>query len=187
MARHPSAAPAVDGAVADLTDATVADLGQVQLVEDLEALFRAHYGRLVRALTVAGGSREVAADAVQEAFVKAHLHWRRIRRYDDPVGWIRRVAVNRLHDEHRRLRRKATAERRMANERSSTGEPVLDETAALLAGLPRQQRMAVALFYVDGMSVAEVAAAMRLSVGAVKFHLHAGRAKLRDAVRRLDG
>jgi RNA polymerase sigma-70 factor (ECF subfamily) len=187
MARTRRVSPAVEGAVADLTEATVADLGQIELVEDLEALFRAHYGRLVRALTVAGGSREGAADAVQEAFVKAHLHWRRIRRYDDPVGWIRRVAVNRLHDEHRRLRRKATAERRMANERSSTGEPVLDETAALLAGLPRQQRMAVALFYVDGMSVAEVAAAMRLSDGAVKFHLHAGRAKLRDAVRRLDG
>jgi RNA polymerase sigma-70 factor (ECF subfamily) len=187
VARTRRVAPAVAGAVADLTEATVADLGQIELVEDLEALFRAHYGRLVRALTVAGGSREGAADAVQEAFVKAHLDWRRIRRYDDPVGWIRRVAVNRLHDEHRRLRRKATAERRMANERSSTGEPVLDETAALLAGLPRQQRMAVALFYVDGMSVAEVAAAMRLSDGAVKFHLHAGRAKLRDAVRRLDG
>jgi RNA polymerase sigma-70 factor (ECF subfamily) len=173
--------------MADVRDTTVTDIGQIELVDDLEALFRAHYGRLVRALTVAGGSREAAADAVQEAFVKAHLHWRRIHRYEDPVGWIRRVAINRLHDEHRRLRRKATVERRMANERPPTGEPSIDETTKLLAALPRQQRMAMALFYVDGMSVADVATAMRLSEGAVKFHLHAGRAKLRDAVGRSDG
>jgi len=62
----------------ELDESTVSDLGQLVLVDDLESLFRAHYGRLVRALTIAGGSRETAADAVQEAFVKAHLNWRRI-------------------------------------------------------------------------------------------------------------
>ena len=55
-------------------------------VDTVEALFRTHYARLVRALTLVSGSREAAADAVQEAFVKAHLHWGRIRRYDDPAG-----------------------------------------------------------------------------------------------------
>ena len=62
----------------------------------------AHYDRLVRSLTVASGDREQAADAVQEAFVKAHVRWRRIRRYDDPIGWVRRVAINQLRDDHRR-------------------------------------------------------------------------------------
>ena len=190
-ARAQRHAPAIRGyAVADVTgdvgDPAVGEVGHVVFVDDLEALFRAHYGRLVRALTVAGGSREAAADAVQEAFVKAHLHWRRIRRYDDPVGWIRRVAINGLRDEHRRRQRKLNAERRMANERPVSGEPGIDDTAALLAQLPQRQRMAVALYYVDGMSVAEVAAAMRLSEGAVKFHLHAGRAKLREAIGRED-
>ena len=47
--------------------------------------------------------------------------------------------------------------------------------------------MALALFYVDGMSVAEVARAMRLSEGAVKFHLHAGRTKLRATIERGSG
>jgi len=54
---------------------------------------------------------------------------------------------------------------------------------ALLAALPRQQRLAMALYYVDGLPVADVAATMRLSEGAVKFHLHQGRAKLREALR----
>jgi DNA-directed RNA polymerase specialized sigma24 family protein len=33
----------------------------------------------------------------------------------------------------------------------------------------------VSLFYVEQLSVREIAAAMKLSEGAVKYHLHAGR------------
>ena len=130
------------------------------------------------------GNLDEAQECVQEAFVRAHVRWRRIRRYDDPVGWIRRVAVNLLRDDHHRQQRKAVAERRLANERPTTFEPDVDETLALLSSLPRQQRLAVALFYVDGLSVAEVATAMRLSEGAEKFHLHQGRAKLRERLNR---
>ena len=49
----------------------------------------------------------------------------------------------------------------------------------LLADLPRQQRLSMALFYVDNLSIAEVAATLGLSDGAVKFHLHQGRDRLR--------
>ena len=81
----------------------------VSVVPDVEDVFRAHYGRLVRALTLASGDREVAADAVQEAFVKAHVRWRKVSRMDDPVGWIRRVAINSMRDQHRRRGRKQKA------------------------------------------------------------------------------
>jgi RNA polymerase sigma-70 factor (ECF subfamily) len=155
---------------------------EADAADTLDMLFRAHYARLVRALTLVSGSREAAADAVQEAFVKAHLHWSRIRRYDDPVGWIRRIAINRLRDDHRRSIRKQRAVDRLA------AEPVTMDTHDtthdadlqwMLAQLPNQQRLALALFYVDELTVAEVARAMRLSDGAVKFHLHQGRERLR--------
>ena len=42
--------------------------------------------------------------------------------------------------------------------------------AAALATLPRQQRLCLALRYIDELSVAEVAAALGISDGAVKFH-----------------
>jgi len=154
-------------------------------VDTVETLFRAHYTRLVRALTLVSGSREAAADAVQEAFVKAHLQWPRIRRYDDPVGWIRRIAINRLRDDHRRSIRKQRAVDRLALEASATNSLEESHDADLqwmLAQLPRQQRLALALFYIDELSVAEVAAAMRLSEGAVKFHLHQGRGRLRQVL-----
>jgi len=164
--------------------------------DPLEMLFRTHYARLVRALTLVSGSRELAADAVQEAFVKAHLHWWRIKRYDDPVAWIRRVAINRLRDVHRRSAREDSAVARLVAQAdatiSSIGNPG-DAGAAssggfidvqmreLVAGLPRQQRLAVTLFYVEELTVAEVARAMSISLGAVKFHLHQGRERLRAA------
>ena len=156
----------------------------VPVVAGIEELFRAHYARLVRALAVVSGSQESAADAVQEAFVKAHLHWRRIQRYDDPVGWIRRVAINRLHDDHRRLGRRQRAMDRM---KSLQQQDVVEwsdghDVATLLRGLPRQQRLCLALHYVEGLDVAEVADALGISAGAVKFHLHQGRERLRGTL-----
>jgi RNA polymerase sigma factor (sigma-70 family) len=56
------------------------------------------------------------------------------------------------------------------------------DVGALLAELPRQQRLAMALFYVEGLSVAEVAETLTLSEGAVRFHLHQGRNRLRGQV-----
>jgi RNA polymerase sigma-70 factor (ECF subfamily) len=163
----------------------VADVNEVRVVQTVDSLFRAHYGRLVRALTLACNDPEIAADAVQEAFVKAHLHWRRIQHYDDPVGWIRRVAINRLRDDHRRQSRKGVALERLASEPQveSVEQREFDSNIQeILAQLPRQQRIAVALFYVDELSIAEVAAALKVTEGAVKSYLHQGRARLRSVV-----
>ena len=59
-----------------------------------------------------------------------------------------------------------------------------DELETLLASLPPQQRTAVALYYVDELSVAEVAAAMELAEGSVKSHLHDARRRLRAVLER---
>ena len=151
----------------------------------IEPLFRTHYARLVRAMAVVCGDGEVAADAVQEAFVRAHVRWRRLRHYEDPVGWIRRVALNLLRDDHRRTVRKHRALTRLAAQPAPVGgEPEPGDLAALLAALPHQQRVAVALYYVEGLPVADVATAMGLAEGSVKSHLHDARERLRGVIER---
>ena len=153
--------------------------------DDIEPLFRAHYERLVRSLALACGDRELAADAVQEAFVRAHAKWRTLRHYEDPVGWVRRVALNLLTDAHRRSARKRRAVARLAAEPVTVAAPrEPDQLETLLASLPPQQRTAVALYYVDELSVAEVAAAMELAEGSVKSHLHDARRRLRAVLDR---
>ena len=154
---------------------------EIVSAESLDTLFRAHYARLVRALAVVAGNQETAADAVQEAFVKAHLHWRRVQFYEDPVGWIRRVAINRLRDDHRRQSRKQRAVERLQSDARPANVEWSDGTdaTAILAALPRQQRLTMALFYVEGLTVVEIARTLGISDGTVKFHLHQGRQQLR--------
>ena len=152
---------------------------------DFDETFRESYWPMVRSLAVACGDRTVAEDAVQDAFERAFVRWRRIARYDDPAGWIRHVALNRIRDHHRRDTRKRTAVARLTAETATTVPPldVPDDVHALLAQLPEQQRIAAALFYVEDLSVREVATSMKLSEGAVKYHLHAARATLAQRVR----
>ena len=148
-----------------------------------EAVFRDHFAPLVGALTVACGDRAVAEECVQEAFARAYARWRRIARYDDPPGWIRHVALNAMRDHFRKEQRKRTAQSRLRNrpEEVTAAPDTADGLAALVAALPPQQRTAASLFYVEQLSVRETAAAMGLSDGAVKYHLHAARTALRRA------
>jgi RNA polymerase sigma-70 factor (ECF subfamily) len=152
---------------------------------DFNALFLSRYEPLVRSLGAGFGNRTRAEDAVQEAFGRAYARWRRVRRLDDPAAWVRRVAVNLMVDERRRAERDARAMSRLR-----AVEPVTDGApqdaygthraiVSALEALPRQQRLALALFYLDDLRVQQVADAMVLSVGAVKYHLSQGRNALR--------
>lgn len=151
-----------------------------------EAMFRTHYARLVRALAVIGGDREAAADASQEAFIQACLRWDRISRYDDPVAWVRRVALNRLSNQRRSLVRKLRAIARSGDPEPAPA-PSLEalHLADALRQLPEQQRTAVALHYVEGLQVREVAQAMNVTDGTVNRHLHRARQSLRPALEDL--
>jgi RNA polymerase sigma-70 factor (ECF subfamily) len=151
---------------------------------DFDDTFTRSFGPMVRSLAVACGDREVAADAVQEAFTKAFVRWGRVSRLDDPPGWIRHVALNKIRDHFRKAERGRRAVARLANDTETVvaAPPEPSDLSARLAALPEQQRIAAALFYVEDLSVAEIAHAMHLSDGAVKYHLHAARASLRAAM-----
>jgi RNA polymerase sigma-70 factor (ECF subfamily) len=144
----------------------------------LADVFAAHAQSLAGALASAGYPD--ATDAVQEAFVQAVVHWKRVARYDDPVQWIRRVAINRARNRRRgRSRQHALAERMAAQPALTAAAPEIDDgLTAALTSLPEQQRLACALFYFSDLPVAQVADAMGISEGAVKYHLHAARAAL---------
>jgi RNA polymerase sigma-70 factor, ECF subfamily len=152
---------------------------------DFDDLFRENYWPMVRSLSVACGDREAAADAVQEAFTRAYTRWRRISRYDNPTAWVRHVALNRVRDHFRHEHRGARATIRLAGRaREYAPAPDVgdasDDVATMLATLPAQQRIAASLFYVEQLSVREIADSMKLSEGAVKYHLHAARTALRE-------
>lgn len=151
-------------------------------VAAFDDVFQAHYPSLVRALTAACGDAEVAADSVQEAFVRAHLRWKLISKYEDPVAWVRRVAINSMRDHFRHESRGAKVLAILAADPQWIDGPATDHAAEMIAALPPQQRLAMSLYYIEGLSVAEVASAMLISVGAVKFHMNQGRERLRPTL-----
>ena len=177
---------ATDATAAQFSDGPIADdRVAVRATTEFDQLFGAHYQRLVRALTVVAGDAETASDAVQEAFVKAHLRWKKVSQYDDPIGWVRRVAINQLYDGHRRAGRKQRALAKLASMNESVTRPAeIDEFDRLLAALPKQQRAATALHYVDGLPIAEIAVALGIAEGSVKSHLHDARRRLRPVLER---
>jgi RNA polymerase sigma-70 factor (ECF subfamily) len=141
---------------------------------------------MVRSLAVACGDREVAADCVQEAFTRAFVRWGRVSRLEDPAGWVRHVALNKIRDHFRKAERGRRAVERLQADAGTVADAPAEpsDLAERLAALPEQQRIAAALFYVEDLSVAEIAHAMQLSDGAVKYHLHAARTSLREAMER---
>lgn len=151
--------------------------------EGFEELFRRSYPRLVKTLCFVTLDPEVAADVAQDAFFQLHLKWDHIAQYDDPVGWVYRVAINRCKDNRRRLARVGHLLERLSGQQQRRDEVNWYPERAFmeaLKGLPERQRVAAALHYVAGLSQQETATAMHISEGAVKSHLSRARDKLQN-------
>ena len=148
---------------------------------DLEEIFSAYYPRLVAEMTLVTGLRAVAEDCVGEAFTRLVLHWNKLSRYEQPQGWVRRVAYNLAVDESRRRRRLGplgeAAERQVPEH---TGE--LREVWGAIAALPRSQREVLVRRVVDGATEAEMADELRVPVGTIKSRLSRARANVRHSI-----
>jgi len=136
------------------------------------------------------GCPEEAEDVAQEAFVRAY---RAIGRYDPRFAfatWIRRIAVNRAisrlkgrertREVEREAGRRSVARREAEPEEQATASDLRERVRASIETLPTNQRVAITLFGLEGMTLAETAEAIGCSVGAVKSHLHRARGKLAD-------
>ena len=138
---------------------------------DVEAVYRRHHARLWRAVVLFAGDREIASDAVAEAFAQLLRQGAAVR---DPARWVWRAAFSVATDELRARRRVAE----MVETGYDMPEPLTDLTRAL-ARLSHHQRASVILHDYAGYSRREVAAILHSSPSAVGVHLFRGRRHLR--------
>jgi RNA polymerase sigma-70 factor (ECF subfamily) len=147
---------------------------------DFESWYRDEHGRLVTSLAVYGGSLDEAAEAVDEAFVRAYERWDRVRALASPTAWVCRVAINVLRRRARRRTLEAVLLRRHAPR--ALLPPPAGEVWEIVKRLPTRQRLAIVLRYVADLPEAEIAAAMGVSRSTVSSTLADGLARLRVAL-----
>lgn len=130
--------------------------------------------------------RHVADDVVQESLLAA---WRGLSRLRDPASfrvWLRRIVVNRSRNALRRPRSlrlldaSAVEMGGPADPSSAWGDAVALEAA--MRELTVDQRVCVALYYLEGRPVSAIAALLGVPDGTIKSRLHAARARLRQAL-----
>jgi len=145
----------------------------------LEGLYRNVGARLWRAVVMYTGDREVASDAVAEAFAQALRRGEAIR---DPRRWVWRAAFNIAAGELKRRRRKP-----VLDQRESAPDPELPILLReALAVLSPKQRAAVILHHYAGYPVRDVARIIGSTSSAVGVHLHRGRERLRRLLENTD-
>ena len=144
--------------------------------ESVRELFDVEYAGLVRLATLITGDAAAAEDAVQEAFARAVARWHRLRSYDRPGAWVRRVTIRLAVRDRGRRRRELPSE--LADSPVADAAAPDDELIAALRALPANQRAALVLFYFERLPTAEVAEELGVRPSTARSLLHRGRAAL---------
>ena len=153
---------------------------------------RVLYSTLFRVLN----NPEEAQDLLQDVFLQI---WDKAPTYDPALGkpfnWAMTLTRNKAVDRLRALRRRYVFIGEIANEaeeqsvefRPGPGEVFSADQAALVrsavAGLPLEQRQAIEMAFLGGMTQNEIADALRQPLGTIKARIRRGMLKLRQSLR----
>jgi RNA polymerase sigma-70 factor (sigma-E family) len=148
--------------------------------ESFDAFYAREYCSLVALAHALTGSRAHAEDIAQEAMLAAYRRWDGVALLDAPAGWVRRVCANISTSFVRRRVVEARAAVRLRSNRTEVTEFEDDDAEfwAVVRRLPRRQMQCVALRYVCGYTVAEIAVVLGCADGTVKAHLARARSTL---------
>jgi RNA polymerase sigma-70 factor (ECF subfamily) len=146
------------------------------------------------------GDRDEALDLSQDVFLRVFRTIHRFRGHSSLRTWIYRIAVNQARNRHRFWRRRHRADQVSLDAHVAAHGDCLSGPDAgpdrvlaqkelafrlqhALDRLPFDQRTAIVLREVDGLSYEEIAYSLRVAVGTVKSRLTRARQSLRTALR----
>jgi len=153
--------------------------------DEFDDFYRGSRDRLLGLVYLLTGDLLEAQDAVQEAFIRAWQRWETLSRYDQPEAWVRMVACRIATSRWRSMRRGLRAHHRAAEPARDAAPPGVDmlDVVAAMRRLPEEQRVAIALHYLVGLPIAEVARETSAPEGTVKARLARGRRALAPLLR----
>ena len=160
----------------------------------LERVHRQEYGQLLATLIGWLGDFDLAEEAVQDAFVAALEHWQRDGVPNNPGAWLtttaRRKAIDRLRRnrsagiEPEHLDNLPSVQVAIADNLDGVGE-IPDERLRLIftcchPALPLEQRIALTLHTLGGLTTEEIAAAFLVPVPTLAQRLVRAKRKIKD-------
>jgi RNA polymerase sigma-70 factor (sigma-E family) len=179
-----------------LRGAKLAETGPVPVIREerldadtaLTALYTSHYRQLVRLAALLLDDLGTSEEVVQDAYVKMHGSWHRIRDPDAAIGYLRTTVVNLARS---RMRRRLVAQKHAPKpmpDAPSAEYGALellerDRLIQALRRLPTRQRECLVLRYYADLTELQIAESMGISPGAVKSHASRGMAALRASLK----
>lgn len=179
--------------MADLTES--ADLELILQLQkgDLQALgglYDRHRNLVYRTALGITGDTEAAADLLHDTFLRLYRFGHRIDPSRPIEPWLYRMAANMAYTWIKRRGRWMHALREMAEKlsRESQTSPAQQverneawaEVRKALQKISPEKRVVVVLYYLNDLSINEIAEILELPSGTVKSRLHYGRQALRE-------
>lgn len=149
-----------------------------------------HRGRVYGVALRVVSDPELAADVVQETFLRAWRGLARFRGESQISTWLHRIAVNTALTARRKAARTHGPSLEVVDEVVAESTPDIDperrgevldlrgRLEAALDALPEGQKAVVILKDVEGWSHAEIAEALEITVSAAKVRLHRAHRRL---------
>ena len=179
--------PVVSARAAETDEAALVDAAVQGDPLAFAALYDRHIDRVYRHCYYRTGNRTDAEDLTQQTFLQAWQAIRRYRRGSSPfIAWLLTISQNLAMSHHRKAREVAVSDLPLRGDMDEA-----DPTAALSAALTRDEVRAAILQrrperqhgilprFIEGFSVAEVAAALGKSENNVRVIQHRALADLR--------
>ena len=164
---------------------------------EFRRLYEAHRAAVHAYFTGRTGDPQAAADLMQDVFLRVWQHLEQLAGMPDDGqrAWIFTVARNLSVDAYRHQRTQAGAEQALAREpassRQSASTAVIAAERVAVVGeairrLPEAQRVTLTMAAVGGMTSAELASALGVPAGTVRYRLSLARRAVAEALDRYD-
>jgi len=176
------------------SDETLVTLTLTGDADAYEELVKRYQTQVLIAANAIMHNTYLAEDAAQDAFVSAWMKLNILREPSKYGTWVCRIAQNCARNMLIRMREYISFDL-LENTEHDNAEEVdgalisseeYRELHDSIERLPQKIRTVIILHYFEGLSIAQIAARMKISEGTVKWQLHNGRQKLRKELGAMD-
>jgi RNA polymerase sigma-70 factor, ECF subfamily len=155
------------------------------VLASIERSYRSNYQRFLHVAAAITGNTDLAADAVQEAFLRAIRRRRSYRGRGVVEAWLWRIVVNAARDAAARRQDFSIDELPELGARPGSGRDVTELRAAVSA-LPERQRLVLFLRYFADLDYQTIAHALEINHGTVGATLHSAHNALRTQIEEVE-